>query len=199
MRIAKSDMQKTLFSLIFFGFLSSVFAQNEDTILLTDSTFAELEENTELFQEFSKLDPQKAALLSTVFPGLGQIYNRQYWKVPIIFSGLLIFAHYITFSNRIYNSFRNAAILITNGQPNPFDNIASLDAVARNRDNFRRERDFRIVLGTVFYLLQIVDAHVSAHLDEFIVNKDLALQIKPSIQSTPLFSQSIGLSLVLKF
>ena len=56
-----------------------------------------------------------------------------------------------------------------------------------------------IVLGSAFYLLQIVDAHVSAHLDEFAVNKDLALSIEPSIESTPLFSQAVGVSLVLRF
>lgn len=168
-------------------------------VLLTDSSFSELEDDGQLFQEVSDLDPQRAALLSAVFPGLGQIYNKQYWKVPLVFSGMIVFAHYIGYNNKIYNSFRNAALTVNSGGVSPYNTVVSLDGLVRNRDNFRRNRDFLIVLGSAFYLIQIVDAHVSAHLDEFIVNKDLAINIRPSIQSTPLFSQAVGVSLVLNF
>ena len=171
----------------------------EKAILLEDSTFAEFDVDGQLFQEVSDLDPQRAALLSAVFPGLGQVYNKQYWKVPIVFSGMLVFAHFINYNNRIYNSLRNATIVVSDGATSPYSNITTVDGLARNRDSFRQNRDFLIILGAAFYLVQIVDAHVSAHLEEFIVNKDLAVNIKPSIQSTPLISQAVGVSLVINF
>lgn len=169
-------------------------------ILLEDSTFIKAEEDATLFEEVSDLDPERAALLSAVIPGLGQAYNRQYWKVPIVISGMMVFGHFINYNNKIYHGLRNAALINRASGENPYAKIiSSEEGLVRNRDNFRRNRDFLIILGTAFYLLQIVDAHVSAHLDEFNVNDDLALQIKPSIQPTPLFSQAVGVSFVLKF
>jgi len=182
---------------LFLGFLLT--SAQDQSVVLSDSAFAEYEDDGQLFQEVSNLNPQRAALLSAVFPGLGQVYNKQYWKVPLVFSGMLVFAHYINYSNKIYHSLRNATILVNSGQESPYSNVTSVDGLSRNRDNFRQNRDFLIILGCGFYLLQIVDAHVSAHLEEFIVNKDLAVNIRPSIQSTPLISQAVGLSLVINF
>ncbi len=172
----------------------------EKPVLIDDSTFMESAVDAELFQEISDLDPQRAALLSAVMPGLGQVYNGQYWKVPIVLSGMIVFGHYINYNNKVYHALRNAALSNNSAGINPFENVAgSTESIVRNRDIFRRNRDFMIVLGSAFYLLQIVDAHVSAHLDEFTINKDLALSIEPSIESTPLFSQAAGVSLVLRF
>ena len=193
------SMHKTILSLLALMMVCTTLAQ-ERPILIDDSTFMDSGVDAELFQEISDLDPQRAALLSAVLPGLGQVYNRQYWKVPIVLSGMLVFGHYINYNNRVYHSLRNAALSNNSVGINPFENVAgSTESLVRNRDIFRRNRDFMIVLGSAFYLLQIVDAHVSAHLDEFAVNKDLALSIEPSIESTPLFSQAVGVSLVLRF
>ena len=194
-------MKKLLFV---FGFCLCFIAQAQEKdqpILLNDSTFVEAEEDAELFQELSQLDPQRAALLSALFPGMGQVYNKQYWKVPIVLAGVITFAHFIDYNNKVYHGLRNAA-LVTSIDPgsNPYQAIITTEsALVRNRDVFRRNRDFLIVLGTAFYILQIVDAHVSAHLEEFKLNDKLALGIEPSIQSTPLFSQAVGVSFVLKF
>lgn len=163
-----------------------------------DSTFIEGNEEVQLFEEVSELDPQRSALLSAVFPGLGQIYNKQYWKVPIIYSGFAVFGHFISYNNEIYHSFRNAAISLSNGAENPFSSVASSsDILIRNRDSFRRNRDYLIILGTVFYILNIVDAHVSAHLDEFNVNEDLSFRFQPSTQ-TFFSSQVVGASFIIQ-
>ena len=192
-------MRNILINSIAFLLALTAIAQDQP-ILLEDSTFIRAEEDATLFEEVSDLDPQRAALLSAVLPGLGQAYNNQYWKVPIVVSGMIVFGHFINYNNKVYHGLRNAAILTNIGGDNPYNGIInSQDGLIRNRDNFRRNRDFLIILGTAFYMLQIVDAHVSAHLDEFNVNDDLALQIKPSIQPTPLFSQAVGISFVLKF
>ncbi|WP_370090537.1 DUF5683 domain-containing protein [Ekhidna sp.] len=188
--------------LFVFGFVLLSFAINaqDQPVLIDDSTFVKAEEDAELFQEVSELDPQRAALLSAVFPGMGQVYNKQYWKVPIVLAGVLTFGHFIDYNNKVYHGLRNAALLTSKGETNPYSSIITTEsALVRNRDVFRRNRDFLIILGSAFYILQIVDAHVSAHLDEFKVNDKLAFGIEPSIQSTPLFSQAVGVSFVLKF
>ncbi|MEO1255823.1 MAG: DUF5683 domain-containing protein [Bacteroidota bacterium] len=179
----------------------SIYAQeNDSTVLVNDSTFINTEDDVEFFDQVSQLDPQRAALLSALFPGLGQVYNKQYWKVPIVLAGVLTFAHFIDYNNKVYHGLRNAALLTSKDLDNPYQSIISSEsALIRNREVFRRNRDFLIILGSVFYVLQIVDAHVSAHLDEFRVNDKLAFGIEPSIQSTPLFSQTVGVSFVLKF
>ncbi|MEM6735829.1 MAG: DUF5683 domain-containing protein [Bacteroidota bacterium] len=192
-------MRRIVFLVAFAVFNHYAFPQDQPD-LIDDSTSIKAEENAELFQEVSNLNPQRAALLSAVLPGLGQVYNKQYWKVPLVISGLLVFAHYINYNNKVYHAFRNAAIIENAGGDNPYAELVSTsDGLVRNRDTFRQNRDFLIVLGSAFYLLQIVDAHVSAHLNEFIVNKDLAFGIEPSIESTPLFSQVVGVSFTLRF
>ncbi|MEM9895263.1 MAG: DUF5683 domain-containing protein [Bacteroidota bacterium] len=174
--------------------------QAQETTVLKDTVVLDDFEDAQLFTEVSQLDPQRAALLSAILPGLGQAYNKQYWKVPIVLSGMIVFGHFIDYNNRIYNGFRNAVVTEQSQGINPYSSlISSRDGLVRNRDLFRRNRDFLMILGSVFYILNIVDAHVSAHLDEFNVNDDLALGIKPTIQQTPLFSRAMGVSFVLSF
>ena len=192
-------MKKKL--LFIFGFSLGIMTWGQDNpVFIADSTFVEAEEDAKLFEEVSELNPQRAALLSAIFPGMGQVYNKQYWKVPIALVGVIIFGHFIDYNNKVYHSLRNAALLTAKGQTNPYRSIiANESALVRGRDVFRRNRDFLIVLASAFYVLQIVDAHVSAHLEEFKLNDKLALSIEPSIQSTPLLSQVAGVSFVLKF
>lgn len=172
-----------------------------DILQTRDSTFIYNNDDIEMIRVNSELDPIRSALLSAMLPGLGQVYNKQYWKVPIVVSGVVVFGHFIDYNNTIYHSLRNAVKLYDiSPDLNPYNGlISSRETLVRNRDNFRRNRDFLMILGTAFYLLQIVDAHVAAHLDEFNLNDDLALKIEPSIQSTPLFSQAVGVSFVLRF
>jgi len=154
----------------------------------------------ETIKTVSELDPNKAALLSAVLPGLGQAYNNQYWKIPLIYGGGLIIGHYINYNNVIYNEMRNSLIAEVDSDPfteNPYSDRFQETALTRNRDAFRRNRDLLILIGAAFYLLNVVDAHVSAHLNEFDVNDNLSLKVSPSIQSTPLFSQALGFSISL--
>lgn len=193
-------MMKRLLFVFAFTYFALSAASQDKPILIDDSTFVKADEDAELFEEVSSLDPQRAALLSAIFPGGGQIYNKQYWKVPIVWAGVLTFAHFINYNNKVYHGLRNAALLTASGQTNPYQSIIQSEtALVRNRDVFRRNRDMLIITGVAFYILQIVDAHVSAHLEEFKVNDKLALGIEPSIQPTPLFSQAVGVSFVLKF
>ena len=194
--------KRVVLALFILSFSRILLAQESDNNieLITDSTFIETDEDIQLFEEVSELDPQRAALLSAILPGMGQLYNKQYWKIPLIFGGMVAFGHFIDYQNNLYHAFRNAAIAQSNGLENPFLGVTSSDQILiRNRDSFRRDRDFLIILGSVFYLLNIVDAHVSAHLDEFNVNHDLVISLKPSMQQTAMSTQAIGASFVIRF
>ncbi|MFY0626668.1 MAG: hypothetical protein JXR07_10245 [Reichenbachiella sp.] len=174
--------------------LQSVHAQDEQYVDV-DSVLKDVP-GIETFQSKSKLDPNKATLYSAVIPGLGQIYNKQYWKLPILYGGAILIGHYIKYNNDFYNAFRNAWIAETDNNPNtenPFSDFPTA-SLQRNAEQFRRDRDFLIIIGVVYYLLNIVDAHVAAHLMEFDMNSDLA--ITPTYQqSTRWTTRNVGLSL----
>ncbi|MEQ9423284.1 MAG: DUF5683 domain-containing protein [Cyclobacteriaceae bacterium] len=175
-----------------------------DTIFLdeTGEALKQLADETSLFTQQSALDPQVAAIYSAVLPGLGQIYNKQYYKLPFIYGGGMLFIHLIKRNNQLYRSFRNALFNEIDLDPNtnsPFPDNYAVDALRRNTDQFRRDRDFYIIVGLLWYGLNIVDAHVSAHLDEFDVNDELSLKMSPTIMNVPTAPHSVGLAIALNF
>jgi hypothetical protein len=177
--------------------VSPAFAQR---VVQTDSLLVE-PEAIETFTSISTRDPNKASLYAAVFPGLGQIYNRQYWKLPFVYGGLMLFGHYINNRHELYSAFRNAYLAETDGDPNtvnPFGGrFGSETTLERNAEKLRRDRDYLMVLGTLYYLLSIVDAHIAAHLSEFDVNDDLSFQVRPAMYQGGRYSaQNIGVSLV---
>ena len=151
-------------------------------------------------KKIKTFNPKKASRLSAVLPGLGQIYNKQYWKVPVIYGGFAVIGHYIKFNNGMYNDFKNALILETDNDEltlNPFPNF-SRNSLERNMDFWRRNRDMLIIFTGAYYLLNIVDAHIFAHLNGFDTDNDLSLSIKPSLEKIN-NSNLIGISLYLNF
>jgi len=154
----------------------------------------------ESFTTVSKVDPKKAAMFAAVLPGLGKIYNKQHWKIPIVYGGFIMFAHYINNNNNLYNAFRNAYTSEIDNDPetiNPFPQFGE-SSLQRSAERFRRNRDFVMILMGIFYLVNIVETHVAAHLREFEVNDDLAIKIRPSAFSASQFTtRSIGLSIVI--
>ena len=190
---------KLLITVFFVVQACCCFGQSSEDIYITDSLTADMP-GIESFTSMSKLDPDKAALYSAVFPGMGQIYNQQYWKLPIIYGGFIMIGHYINQNNNFYNEFRNAwTIANENGDQLPTDhplNGFTKDALQRNAERFRRDRDLLIIVGVAAYILNIVDAHVAAHLAEFDINEDLS--IAPRYQDQSMYTQrNIGLSLVI--
>ncbi|MGB3617399.1 MAG: DUF5683 domain-containing protein, partial [Catalinimonas sp.] len=143
----------------------------EDTTLLGGIDL----ENVPLVETDDARSPRRAALLSTAFPGGGQIYNRQYWKLPIVWGGFAGAGYAIFFNTQQYNRYLDAYRLRTDGNPNTideFDGTANPDVVRgftveqleRIQDVFRRNRDLSIILTTLGYVLQIADAYAIAHL-----------------------------------
>ena len=131
--------------------------------------------------------PRKAALFSAALPGLGQIYNKKYWKVPIIYGGFAILGYLIVFNNDRYQLLRRARIAVESGQleQNPLAGLRGgqfddVNRLANNVDNFRQQRDRLIIFTAGLYGLNIMDAIVDAHLIEFDVNPDLSFNLEPT-------------------
>jgi hypothetical protein len=141
------------------------------------------------FQERGQFspDPRKASMYAAVLPGLGQIYNRKYWKVPIVYGGFAALAWYTFFSNDQFVRFRTALDYATDNNPSTvheFDGDPRYtdEVLTRFKDYYRRERDRTVILTAVFYAITIVDAAVDAHLFEFDVSDDLGMKLGPSFR-----------------
>ncbi len=159
------------------------------------------EDSVIFFEEVSTLDPNKSAVYSAILPGLGQAYNGQYWKVPIIYGAFLGLFHGIRYNHTLYSDFKNALRAEADSDPNTINPFPIVDQsrLRTIRDRYQRDRDFLIILTTIAYLINIVEAHVAAHLHEFKVNKSLSMKMEPSFESSPLFSRSMGVSLTFNF
>lgn len=147
----------------------------------------------------SQLDPGTSAFYSAVLPGLGQAYNDSHWKIPLIYIGGAFVAYSVNFNNRQYSTaLRNLNLIL-------FDpavtTINDRDETHYDRATtfYRRNRDYSIIWGGILYALNIVDAYVDAHLQDFDINDDLAIRIKPSLFSTPGGQTGTGIALTLHF
>lgn len=143
-------------------------------------------------------DPRKATLLSAVIPGAGQIYNNKAWKVPILYAGFMTDIYFIRFNNRRYQVFRQALFDYDDGITNDFPNL-NREALVRNVDYWRRNRDLCFLLLAGIYALNLIDANVDAHLSGFDISDDLALGIEPHVETFSANNTSLGVSLKLKF
>jgi len=193
------DLSIKLLTLLSLVLIFGAHAQRSDVLVQSDSATVEIPE-IESFQSVSTFDPDLAVLYSAVIPGLGQMYNKQYWKLPFVYGGFIIFGHLIKYNNDLFQAFRNAYIAEIDGDDstvNPFPRF-STSSLQLNAEQFRRNRDYMIIFGIVFYLIQVADAHIAAHLSEFDLNDDLSLEFKPVFyQNSQYTTQNIGLSLVL--
>ena len=153
---------------------------------------------------------KKATTLSTICPGAGQIYNKSYWRVPIVIGGLASTIYTIDWNNRGYQRFKTAYALTVdyeknpskypNGAPDEFRGAYSSTFLKNLKDSYRRNRDLCILLTAGVYILNIIDAHVDAHLKDFDISDDLALNIEPYFGTTSVDTKpTMGLNLSVKF
>jgi len=151
----------------------------------------------------NKYDPRRALLLAAILPGVGQIYNRKYWKTPLVWGGFAILAgtameyqqEQVMYRSMLFDLLTKKANGIQSRQPPLYP-----EDVLRNLvNNAQRQRDLFIIFNGIWYLLQMVDAHVDAHLKEFKLNPELRLGYEPLIEQSPVTGKSAGLRLVLKF
>lgn len=131
--------------------------------------------------------PNKATLFSTVLPGLGQVYNKKYWKVPIIYAGLGTSLFFGISNNNYFKEFKTAYVKRIDGDPttiDEYDGVLSEEGLLANMDYHQRNRDLSFIVTGLIYVLNIVDAAVDAHLFDFPKNDNLSFNLQPSIELT---------------
>ena len=155
-----------------------------------------------------KPDPQKSLWYAIIFPGLGQIYNRQYWKVPIVYGGVAGLTYAISWNGKYYRDYSRGYRDIMDSDPNtksyekllPYS-IDPSSSEAKNlmksrQNTYRRYRDLSIVGAVAFYAITVIDAYVDAQLADFDISPDLSMQVAPTLFQTPnSYKPSVGVQL----
>ena len=129
--------------------------------------------------------PMGAMVASALLPGLGQLYNGSFWKVPIIYGAAAFLTSQIASNHALYRRFNRALVALLDNDPNTVDEWEgkrSREDLQYFEDNYRRNRDLYSIGLALLYVLNVVDAYVDAHLFDWNVNKDLALRITPEAQ-----------------
>ena len=144
-------------------------------IILVLLVFFSLTNNKTFAQKLTK-SPKKAALLS-IIPGAGQVYTKKYWKIPIIYSALITSGYFIYDNNKNYKYYRDTYLNRINGIVDNIDYTNS--ELITLKDYYKRNREISIMLFSLSYILNIVDASVNAHLFEYELNENISLKIEP--------------------
>ena len=182
--IKSSKLLVTLFLLILF--LATGF-----------SAFSQETKNDSIETRKPKVEhsPRKATIYSAVLPGLGQIYNRKYWKVPIVYGGFATLGYFINFNNEQYTTYRQAYSDIIDDDPNTISHMKlkvnpSLllkenesnftEALRQQKDYWRRNRDLVVIGTVVFYAANIIDASVDANFFNFDISDELTINWVPA-------------------
>ena len=134
------------------------------------------------YESETEPNPGRATLYSALLPGLGQIYNGEYFKVPIYWGGLMASVHFLTTNDLNYKRFKR----IHNEATNPgsgYNQQISAETAKWYRDVYRRYRDYSIVATAAVYLLQVIDANVFAYMHDFEVSDDISMNIEPAVIS----------------
>lgn len=165
-------------------------------------------------------NPKRALWLALVLPGAGQIYNRKYWKIPIVYGGFVGCIYAMQWNNQMYRDYSQAYLDIMDDDPNTQSynqflhlgnkiddtNIERYKKLFKSRkDRYRRWRDMSFFVLVGVYVLSVIDAYVDASLSEFDISKNLSLSVEPTIMNNyndnriSLKSNSIGVSCSLNF
>jgi hypothetical protein len=173
-------------------------------------------------QLFWKPDPMKAVWLGSIVPGLGQIYNRSYWKLPIVYGGFMGCAYAITYTNNQYVSYKEAyrsiyydiqnssvsnspekAYIAILPEGYTIERMGGASAYQKRlyewQNTTRRYRDLSIAATAIVYALTLVDAYVDAQLFDFDISTDLTLNVQPNIYYDEMHQQSAEIKLAISF
>ena len=153
--------------------------------------------------EFDMLSPAKAAFYSAILPGLGQAYNKKYWKIPLVWGALGSGIYLYDLNSTNYNRARTAFKLQLDGKPHEFDGVdghisLSKDALIRAQKSYKKDRDLSLLVTVALYVLQVLEASTNAHLLQHNVDNNLTLS--PQIIQDAVNNKSIvAASLNFKF
>ncbi len=185
------------FSILFFSF--HLFSQKDST------NVKGLKVEGDVFVQegvYKPLAPARAAFYSAIFPGMGQVYNKKYWKAPIVWGALAIPTYFYLENNSEYKRFRTAYKLRKTGFQDEFtDDLGtvsvSLETLERAQKQLRENRDLSLLSGVILYVLQIVEASVNAHLLQF--NTDDNLTFRPTFVQDPILFDAPKVGFTLKY
>lgn len=138
--------------------------------------------------------PKKATIMSAALPGLGQIYNKKYWKVPIIYAGAAVTGYYLNDNLRNIEKYKKMYLAKMDGDPTI---VYTPQQINQAIEQYKQWRDLSYITFAVIYALNIIDANVDAHLFYFDVSEDISLNWAPYV--SPLRAQGAGLTLTFNF
>lgn len=169
--------QLYIFSLLIFLTIFNSFSQESEVLKIKDTVFV----NKTIF---NPLSPSKAAFYSAVLPGLGQAYNKKYWKIPFVYAALGSGVYFYKINNDNYNRARTAFKLRKNEKPDEFDGLngnpfLSEDALISAQKGYKKDKDLALLVTAGLYILQILEASTNAHLLQH--NVDNSLTINPKL------------------
>lgn len=222
-------MQYSTIKIKLLGILISLFIIGVQQVCAEkDSLIVVGGEEVNSVSEIEKLhSPHKATLYSAILPGLGQAYNRKYWKIPIIYAGLAASVYYISFNTENYNLYKKAyrdfiiqdpanrsyeEIITEKLHMEPEEIMSSASnvqwfqsALQKKKTYYKRNRDFSYIILIGVYVLNLIDSSVDAHFYDYDISDDLSMQLQPVVMPNSQFNNSsgggggIGLQLTLKF
>lgn len=173
--------------------------------------------------------PHKATIYSALLPGLGQIYNRKYWKLPILYGGIGVTVYAIGWNTGQYNDYKDAYIDVSKyleyknqpvggeiieptskryekliGEVDFANSTVSDDnwyktRLQNGKDKYKRDRDMSYIILFGVYVLNIIDATVDAHFTNFNINDDLSMTVQPKMNYSPVSGSTLGLSCRINF
>lgn len=160
-------------------------------LMLKDTTQQELTIQKERFVP----NPNRAVWMALVIPGAGQIYNRKYWKLPLVYGGFVGCAYALSWNGQMYKDYSQAYLDIMDDDPNtksyedflpPSANISGQESryqeiFRKRKDMYRRQRDLSIFCFIGVYLLSVIDAYVDAELSNFDISKDIGMKVEPAL------------------
>jgi hypothetical protein len=192
-----------------------------DTIAQATLTFVKDEKPLKMERDWStwRPNPQRALWLALVIPGGGQIYNRKYWKLPIVYGGFVGCIYAMMWNNMMYKDYSQAYLDIMDDDPgtasyNKFLHLGRQITPANEerykqifksrKDKYRRWRDLSFFCMIGIYAVSVIDAYVDAELSSFDISKDLSLKVRPTIinnksSMNPLYASSLGVNCSINF
>ena len=165
-------------------------------------------------------NPKRALWLALVLPGAGQIYNRKYWKLPIVYGGFVGCIYALTWNNSMYRDYAQAYLDIMDDDPGtasynkflhlgrqitPQNEERYKQIFKKRKDKYRRWRDLSFFVMVGIYAVSVIDAYVDAELSDFDISKDLSLKVRPAVinnnnlSRNPLYATSLGVNCSLNF
>lgn len=181
---------------------ATTLAQTQDSLVVQEETQLIVKDTLKTKVPYDPLAPSKAAFYSAVVPGLGQAFNKKYWKIPIVYAGIATGIYFHVKNGQDYDRFRDAYKRRLAGftddeffgdGPTP---IISNQRLIDAQRSAQKNKDVSIIVALAFYMVNIIDANVDAHLGQYDVSDDLS--IEPNFEINPLNTRP-NYGLALKF